>query len=136
MPCCVATLPTRAATVAWHRNQGHRVVIVSAATPYVVRHVARDLDLDDEYLATRLEVVDGKFTGRVVEPACYGQGKVILTRQYAADHNLDLGQSYFYSDSSSDLPLLEAVGHPVAVNPNRRLGRIAAGRGWPVMKFY
>ena len=122
--------------IAWHRAQRHHVAIVSAATPYAVRPVAQALALQDAYLATRLEIVDGHFTGKVLSPACYGPGKVTLTRNYAAVHSLDLARSYFYTDSHRDLPLLEAVGHPVAVNPNRKLARIAVERGWPVERFY
>jgi HAD superfamily hydrolase (TIGR01490 family) len=120
----------------WHRQQGHHVAIVSASTPYAVRPVAAALDLGESFIATELEVHEGRFTGKVVEPPCYGDGKVVRALSYAARHNIDLKKSYFYSDSESDLPLLEAVGHPVAVNPNRKLARIAARRGWPVMKFY
>jgi putative phosphoserine phosphatase/1-acylglycerol-3-phosphate O-acyltransferase len=122
--------------VAWHRAQGHQVAIVSASTPYAVHPVAQALGLGEAYLSTRLEVIDGRFTGRVIMPACDDDGKVILARDYAVRHGIDLAQSYFYSDSHRDLPLLEAVGRPVAVNPNRRLARIAAARGWPVMRFY
>lgn len=122
--------------IGWHRDQGHHVAIVSASTPYAVKPVAAALDLGEAYIATELEVSDGLFTGRLVEPACYGAGKVTRTLVYAAQHGIDLAKSYFYSDSASDLPLLEAVGHPVAVNPNRKLAKIAAERGWPVMRFY
>jgi putative phosphoserine phosphatase / 1-acylglycerol-3-phosphate O-acyltransferase len=124
------------ARVAWHRDQGHHVAVVSAATPYAVGPVAQELGCADAYLSTRLAVVDGRFTGEVLEPACYEAGKVTLTRTYASQHGIDLSESYFYSDSSSDLPLLLAVGHPVAVNPDRRLAREATRRGWPTMRFY
>ncbi len=122
--------------IAWHRDQGHHVAIVSASTPYAVRPVAEALGLENAFIATELEVLEGRFTGRVFEPACYGPGKVTRTLEYAAQRGIALEQSYFYSDSASDLPLLEAVGHPVAVNPHRKLARIATQRGWPVMKFY
>jgi HAD superfamily hydrolase (TIGR01490 family) len=122
--------------VGWHLAEGHHVAIISAATPYAVKPVAEALGLGERYVATELEVQNGRFTGRVVEPACYGDGKVTRGLRYAEQHGLDLRQSYFYSDSASDLPLLEAVGNPVAVNPNRKLARIAARQGWPVMKFY
>jgi putative phosphoserine phosphatase/1-acylglycerol-3-phosphate O-acyltransferase len=122
--------------VAWHQGQGHHVAIVSGATPYAVQPVAHALGVGDAYLATCLEVIDGHFTGRVLEPACYGPGKLHLARAYAAAHGLDLAQSYFYSDSHHDLPLLSAVGHPVAVNPSRKLARIAAMRGWTIWHFY
>jgi putative phosphoserine phosphatase/1-acylglycerol-3-phosphate O-acyltransferase len=120
----------------WHRQQGHRVAIVSASTPYAVAPVARDLGLGDDYLATRLEVISGRFTGRLIEPACYGAGKVTLARAYVARHKLDLAESYFYTDSHHDLPLLESVGHPIAVNPSRKLKAIATERHWRVMRFY
>lgn len=122
--------------IAWHLERGHHVAIVSAATPYAVKPVSAALGLGECYLATELEVQNGSFTGGVVEPACYGAGKVTRTLVYAERHGIDLGKSYFYSDSASDLPLLEAVGRPVAVNPSRKLRGIAGERGWPVMKFY
>lgn len=120
--------------VAWHQEQGHHVAIVSAATLFAVAPVARSLGVD--YLATRLEIVDGHLTGRLVEPTCYGPGKVALAAAYAAERGAVLREGYCYSDSHLDLPLLEAVGHPIAVNPDRKLAQIAAGRGWPVMQFY
>jgi putative phosphoserine phosphatase/1-acylglycerol-3-phosphate O-acyltransferase len=122
--------------IEWHRSRSHHVALVSASTPYAVKPVARDLGLTDAYLATRLEVQSGRFTGRVVEPACYGRGKMVMTQAYATQHKLDLARSYFYTDSHHDLPLLEAVGHPVAVNPNRKLARVATERKWPVVYFY
>ncbi len=122
--------------IAFHKRLGHHVAIVSAATPYAVKPISEALGLGDAFLATELEVIDGCFTGKVLEPACFGAGKVARTRSYAEAHHIDLDASYFYSDSDSDIPLLDAVGHPVAVNPSRKLARIAAKRGWPIMKFY
>jgi len=86
-------------------------------------------------LCTQLEVEDGRLTGRHVWPTCYGGGKAIAARALARERGIDLGQSYFYTDSHEDLPLLEAVGHPRPTNPNRRLAAIAARRGWPVRRF-
>ncbi len=114
-----------------HRAQGHRLVVLSAATVYVVRPLAERLNIPD-YLCTYLEVEHGRFTGRLVEPVCYGLGKVLLAERFAARHGLDLSQSYFYSDGHEDVPMLERVAHPVAVNPDRRLRRLAARRGWPI----
>ena len=128
--------PAARERISWHRQQGHQVVIISASTPYAVSPVAHDLGLANDYLATRLEVVSGRFTGRLVEPPCYGAGKVTLAQVYSMHHNLNLAASYFYTDSHHDLPLLEAVGRPVAVNPNRKLEGIAAERHWPVERFY
>jgi HAD superfamily hydrolase (TIGR01490 family) len=121
--------------ISWHRAAGHQVVIVTGSTPYAAGPVAAHLGVENHVLATRLEVEDGHFTGRLVEPACYGKGKVYWAERYAAEHAVDLSCSYFYTDSVSDLPLLERVGHPVAVNPDWRLRRIARARGWPIVSF-
>jgi len=118
-----------------HRAQGHLVTVISASTSYVVAPLATYLGVT-EYLCTRLEVVDGRFTGKIVEPGCYGPGKVHWARQYAQQHDADLAQAYFYTDSCSDRALLEVVGHPVVVNPDSRLKALAARRGWPVEYFY
>lgn len=128
--------PAARERINWHRQQGHRVAIVSASTPYAVSPVAHDLGLGDDYLATRLEVVSGRFTGGLIEPPCYGAGKVTLVRAYCARNELALAESYFYSDSHHDLPLLEVVGHPVAVNPSRKLDTIALKRRWISERFY
>lgn len=118
-----------------HRAQGHLVTVISASTPYVVGPLASHLGIE-EYLCTRLEVVDGHFTGKIIEPGCYGPGKVHWAREYAQRHDSDLAQAYFYSDSCTDLALLELVGHPVAVNPDSRLKGLAARQHWPVEYFY
>ncbi|HEY65599.1 MAG TPA: HAD family hydrolase [Caldilineae bacterium] len=121
--------------IARHKAQGHLVAIVTASTPYAATPVAEHLGLDGNVLATRLEVRNGRFTGRVLGPACYGQGKVYWAERYAEEHGADLTRSYFYTDSANDLPLLERVGHPIAVNPDRRLRRIARARGWSIVSF-
>jgi putative phosphoserine phosphatase/1-acylglycerol-3-phosphate O-acyltransferase len=117
--------------IAEHRAQGHRPVVLSAATVYVVKHLSQRLDIPD-YLCTYLEVEGGRFTGRIQEPAAYGPGKALVAEQFALQNSIDLEQSYFYSDGHEDIPFLERVGHPVAVNPDRRLRRLAVGRGWPI----
>jgi putative phosphoserine phosphatase/1-acylglycerol-3-phosphate O-acyltransferase len=118
-----------------HRAQGHLVTIISASTPYVVGPVAKHLSVTD-YLCTQLEVVEGQFTGKIVQPPCYGEGKIYWAREYAQRHGADLSQAYFYTDSHSDRTLLEQVGHPVAVNPDPRLKALATRLGWPVEYFY
>ncbi len=120
--------------IAQHQAAGHHVAIVSASTRYAVGPVARYLGID-AFLCTELEVVDGRFTGRFIPPACYGEGKVYWAEKHATQHGIRLQDCYFYTDSASDLALLELVGHPVAVNPDRRLAAIAAQRGWPVQRF-
>jgi HAD superfamily hydrolase (TIGR01490 family) len=122
--------------VAWHRDQGHVVAIVSGSTQYAVRPLTVFLGIPGQYVCTQIESRDGRLTGRVVPPVCFGSGKVVWAERFAAEHDVDLGASYFYTDSISDLPLLERVGHPVAVNPDPRLRRLAVSRGWPVEMFY
>ncbi len=117
-----------------HRRQGHRVVIISASTEFAARALADYLGGMD-VIATRLAVSEGRLTGEIILPFCYGQGKVYWAERYAEEHGVDLSQSWFYTDSSSDLPLLERVGHPVAVNPDRRLRKIARQRGWPIERW-
>jgi len=121
--------------IARHRAQGHRPVLLSAATQYVNRPLAEHLGLGDDFLCTRLEAEDGVLTGRLIEPACYGAGKVHWAKQFAAEQGIDLNASYFYTDSYSDLPMLRAVGHPMAVNPDARLRRHAQRAGWPLFTF-
>jgi putative phosphoserine phosphatase/1-acylglycerol-3-phosphate O-acyltransferase len=118
-----------------HRAHGHVVTIISASTPYVVHPVAAYLGVE-EYLCTRLEVVDGLFSGKIVAPACYGPGKVHWAAEFAIRHNAQLAQAHFYTDSYTDRMLLEEVGHPVAVNPDSRLKAMALRRGWPVEYFH
>jgi HAD superfamily hydrolase (TIGR01490 family) len=116
-----------------HRARGEPVYIVSAALQEIVDELARDLEFDGA-IGTLAEVVDGVYTGRTLA-ARHAEGKADAVRELAAAEGLELDASWAYSDSYSDLPFLEAVGHPVAVNPDRQLRRIASERGWPTMRF-
>ena len=106
-----------------HRERGERVYIVSATLQEIVEHIADDLGFDGA-IGSTCEIVDGVYTGRSLR-AAHGEGKAQAVRELAAAEGLDLAASTAYSDSYSDVPFLEAVGHPVAVNPDRRLRRIA-----------
>ena len=117
-----------------HEAAGHVVAIVSGATKFVVRPLARRLGIQ-HWLYTRLEVEDGAFTGRVVEPICFEEGKIYWLQQFMEEQGLDLAKSFFYTDSITDLPLLNLVGHPVATNPDPLLYRQAVRRRWPVRFF-
>jgi HAD superfamily hydrolase (TIGR01490 family) len=119
-----------------HRRKGDVVAILSASTVYAVKLLAEHLSLGDNFLCTYLEVQGGQFTGRVVEPSCFGANKVYWANRFAAAHGADLQHAYFYTDSYTDLALMERVGYPVAVNPDVRLKRLARRRGWPVETFY
>ncbi|WP_425295976.1 HAD-IB family hydrolase [Nocardia cyriacigeorgica] len=119
--------------IADHKIRGHDVVIVSASGEEIVAPIAEALGADHT-AATRMVVQDGKYTGEV-EFYCYGEGKVTAIEKLAAAEGYDLSRCYAYSDSITDLPLLSAVGHPTAVNPDRGLRREAVARSWPVLTF-
>jgi putative phosphoserine phosphatase/1-acylglycerol-3-phosphate O-acyltransferase len=127
--------PESRALVEAHLRRGHTVGIISSATRYQVEPVARELGIT-EVMATDLVVdSDGRFTGEVHHPTCYGTGKAYAAENLAAKNDIDLSKSYFYSDSDEDLPLMLAVGNPRPTNPNARLESIAAKHAWPVRHF-
>ena len=126
--------PESRALVDAHLAKGHTVAIISSATPYQVAPAAQDLGID-EVLCTHLEVDKGKFTGAVVRPTCFGQGKVDAAEALAERAGADLDQSFFYSDSTDDLLLLERVGHPRALNPSQKLRKVARDRNWKIGQF-
>jgi HAD superfamily hydrolase (TIGR01490 family) len=116
-----------------HRARGERVYVVSGSLQEIVEHVAADLGFDGA-IGSLCEIVDGRYTGRPLRIAL-GEEKASALRDLAAREGLDLVACTAYSDSVSDLPFLEAVGHPVAVNPDPALRRAALARGWPVLEF-
>jgi HAD superfamily hydrolase (TIGR01490 family) len=116
-----------------HRERGEPVFVVSATLQEIVEAIAEDLGFDGG-LGTICEVRDGRYTGRAVR-ALHAEGKAACLREVAGRNGFDLADCTAYSDSHTDLPFLEAAGHPVAVNPDRELRRIAAERGWPVLEF-
>jgi len=124
-------LPAGLRHIERHRGEGHLLAILSTSPTYVTRPIAEMLGLD-EVISTQLEVVEGQFTGRVVSPACFGRGKVHWAEQVGRARGLDLDQSWFYTDSFTDMPMLERVGNRVVVNPDPRLRRAARQRGWAV----
>ncbi len=117
-----------------HLRQGRRVVIISASPEEIVRPLAHYIGVD-EVIATRAKVdADGHFTGEL-EFYAYGEDKAAEVRRIAERDGLALDESYAYSDSATDMPLLEEVGNPVAVNPDKELRRVAEERGWPILEF-
>src|SRR3954463_4729491 len=121
--------------VAWrHQDAGVDVYIVTAASQELADTMASVFQLDGG-IGMRSEVRDGVYTGRPDGPFTYREGKAEAIREAAAEHGYDLADSYAYSDSESDLPMLHAVGHPVAVNPDAALLRVARAEGWQVMTF-
>ncbi len=117
-----------------HQRQHHKVFIVSASPEEVVAPIAQLLGVD-EAIATRAELdAEGRYSGRT-ERYVYADEKVVAIREAAARDGIDLARSWAYSDSATDVPMLDAVGHPVAVNPDRELAKVAKERGWPVERF-
>jgi len=116
-----------------HQADGHAVVLVSGTFQEMLEVIARRLELQGA-VGTRLQARNGRYTGGIVEPACFGGGKLARVREYLAEHpNIELPASFAYGDSIYDLPLLEAVGHPTVVYPDTRLAAIAGRRQWPIV---
>ena len=127
--------PQMVAEVRTHQDAGRPTFIVSAASNGVVELLAGVLDMEGG-IGTRYEVdADGLYTGRLDGGLNYGALKIEPMRRFADAHDIDLDASFAYSDSISDLPMLELVGNPIAVNPDAELARIARERGWRVMRF-
>ncbi|AII05412.1 putative phosphoserine phosphatase/1-acylglycerol-3-phosphate O-acyltransferase [Rhodococcus wratislaviensis] len=118
--------------LAAHRHAGHRVVMATSATPYQALSVAADLDIDaEDVLCTRPAVLDGMLTGKLESPPLWGPAKAEALREYAEKYGADLGDSFAYSNGAEDVPMLKSVGHPVALNPDRKLAATARQNGWP-----
>ena len=126
--------PEAVAAVRSHQERGDLVCIVSGSMGFVVAPLAAHLGIDFA-IFTQLETKDGRLTGEIVEPLCFGAGKVHWIQQLVEQQGIDLARSWFYTDSVTDRPLLDRVGHPVAVNPDPRLYRLAVRRGWPIRLF-
>lgn len=117
-----------------HQRHGRPVVIISSSPVEVVEPLGEYLGVDD-VIGTVSEIdADGRYTGSL-EFYAYGEGKAEAIRRMAAERHFDLAECYAYSDSATDLPMLELVGNPVAVNPDKELKEIAAERGWPILDF-
>jgi HAD superfamily hydrolase (TIGR01490 family) len=117
-----------------HQAQGHRCVLLTSSSVYLARIAQQEFELDD-ILSTVFEVTDGTLTGFVEGEICYGVGKLKSAQRYARAQGVSLKDSTFYTDSYSDLPVLEKVGHPIIVQPDPRLGRHARRQGWPVVTW-
>src|SRR5215212_2805005 len=121
--------------VAWrHQDAGRPAFIVTAASQEIAELLAHVLVFDGG-IGARSEVRDGVYTGRPEGPFTYREGKAEAIREVARENGFDLAESWAYSDSESDLPMLRAVGHPVAVNPDAALDEVARQEGWEVMRF-
>ena len=117
-----------------HQDSGRPCYIVTAASQEMVEVLALVLSFDGA-IGTRSEIRDGVYTGQLDGPFVYGDGKARALREFASANDIDLDHSWAYSDSASDLPMLRAVGHPVAVNPDRELEEVSRREGWEILRF-
>ncbi len=117
-----------------HRARGNDVLIITATNRFITEPIAQRYGVS-QLLATEPEMVDGEYTGGVSGTPCFQAGKVQRLKAWLKQHHKDLNNSWFYSDSHNDLPLLERVDHPVAVDPDQRLKSHARGRGWPIISL-
>lgn len=126
--------PETVAVARGHLKAGREVWLVTATAQEVADVIAERLELTGA-LGTRLDTVDGIYTGRIQDGICHGTRKAVVALDLAEARNIDLARCWAYSDSHNDIPLLELVGHPVAVNPDTILRRYALARGWPIMRM-
>ena len=117
-----------------HRQQGHFLLIITATNSFVTHPIAKLLGVDD-ILATDPEIIDGKYTGKISGTPCFQDGKVARLNHWLADNQYSLDGSYFYSDSINDLPLLEVVEKPIAVDADEKLTAVASKRNWPLISL-
>jgi len=126
--------PVGLARLKEHRAAGHAVVLLTGSLIFLLKPL-KELSGADWLIATELVENGGRFTGEIRGLHPRGKNKAILVEELARRHNLDLARSFAYGDHLTDLPLLELVGHPVAVNPGRRLRQLARQRRWPIQRF-
>jgi HAD superfamily hydrolase (TIGR01490 family) len=117
-----------------HRDKGHRTVIATAAGEYIAERVRAQLGADD-CIATPTPIKGQHMSSEVMGPMAFMEGKLQMAVEYCAAQGVDLADCWFYSDSASDLPLLQAVGHPVVVNPQLKLRLAVKDRDWPLLEF-
>jgi len=127
-------LPDARALLEKHRRQGDYLLIITATNRFITAPIAAALGVDD-LIATDPEMLDGRYTGRVAGTPCFREGKVTRLETWLRQQQQNLAESWIYSDSHNDLPLLEMVSHPVAVDPDDTLLAHAEAKGWPVMSL-
>ncbi len=123
-------LPKAQALLQKHRDRGDFLLIITATNRFITGPIAEYLGVDD-ILASEPEVIDGRYTGRISGTPCYQDGKVMRLQAWLQARDMDLRDSYFYSDSHNDIPLLQEVDHPVAVDADEQLHALALEQGWP-----
>lgn len=127
-------LPKALELIEKHRAGGDTLLIITATNRFVTEPIAKKLGIDN-LLATEPEIINQRYTGKIIGTPCFQQGKVKRLEKWLDEHRLDLGGAWFYSDSANDLPLLNAVDHPVAVDPDEKLERVAREKDWPIISL-
>ncbi len=127
-------LPAAKALIDKHRKQGHTLLIITATNRFITEPIAEWLEIP-HLLATEPEIVDEHFTGNIVGAPCFQEGKVSRLNEWLAHQNLNMEESFFYSDSINDLPLLEQVSYPHAVDPDEKLRKHAEKLAWPILSL-
>lgn len=128
-------LPAAVELLERHRAQGHTLVIITATNRFVTELIARRYGVEHLIATEPEQDAAGRYTGRLAGTACFQDGKIVRLREWLAGRGETLAGSWFYSDSRNDLPLLEVVTHPVAVDPDPVLAATARERGWPVLSL-
>lgn len=123
-------LPKAQELLEQHRTQGNILLIITATNRFITEPIAKVFGIE-HLIASEPEIIDGRYTGRVSGTPSFAEGKVTRLNQWLQDQSLDLVDSWFYSDSHNDLPLLEHIAHPVAVDPDEKLAIEASKRNWP-----
>lgn len=127
-------LPKAVALLNQHREQGHQILIITATNRFITEPIAQLLGVE-ELIAVEPEFIGGRYTGKVLGVPSFQEGKITRLNQWLANQDLSLKNSWFYSDSHNDLPLLEIVDNPVAVNPDDTLRARANQKGWPIISL-
>jgi len=120
--------------IKFHQDNGARTVILSASTAFFCDQIKTELQMDD-VICTELEIINDRFSGKIKGKYCYGSEKLMRARQYCKDKGLKMEDAYYYGDSLADLPVLESVGIPVCVTPDKKLKKIALKRGWNIKNW-
>jgi len=131
---CPRVSPAAMTAIERHRSEGHLVILLTGSLDFLMEPIAESLQVD-RCIASQLEQVEGVYTGQVVSPLPYGEGKLIYMHRLAKELELDLTACFAYGDSPGDRAVLSAVGHPTVVNPIRGMSRVACRHGWPVVSW-
>lgn len=136
MQCKIAPmfLPKAAELIAKHRAQHHTLLIITATNRFITGPIAEKLEIPN-LLATEPEIINNQFTGKIVGAPCFQHGKVVRLQKWLQEHRHTMEGSFFYSDSINDLPLLEQVSYPYAVDPDEKLRAHALAQGWPILSL-